>query len=142
MPNWCWNTLVVQGPDSGEVEAFIERNKGPEGILSFDSLVPMPPWVNLSEKAEDVSMVEDTDWYGWRLKKWGCKWDLTDDDDLELHGGPYQQTYTFRTAWNPPLAWLSAVAPMFPTLKFVLHYSGEDQNDPNATGSLTLGAGS
>ena len=136
MPNWCWNTLVIQGADSVEVERFAEQNKGAEGPLSFNAMVPMPPWVNRSEKVEEVDMAEDTSWYGWRRKNWGSKWDL--NEDVELSGSPYQLTYTFMTAWSPPLAWLETVAKAVPTLTLTLLWSNEDSEAPGALGSIAL----
>jgi len=138
MPNWCWNTLVVQGHDSDEVERFVERNRGPEGVLSFNALVPMPEGISMAESVDEGCDGRNLEnWYGWRLANWGTKWDLS-DEDLELSGGPFQQTYTFMTAWNPPLAWLRTVAPMFPGLRFTLHYSKEDPNEADALTTVVL----
>ena len=101
MPNWCWCTLVVQGSDLAEVERFAERNAGSDGPLSFERSVPVPAWVNQSEEVGEVRMDDDISWYGWRLKNWGCKWDLA--LDVQLVSTPYQLTYAFTTAWSPPV---------------------------------------
>lgn len=58
-------------------------------------------------------------WYEWNIANYGTKWDAgeasIDDmgDELEIQ---------FDTAWAPPVAWLEKVEPLFPKLKFELHY--------------------
>jgi hypothetical protein len=60
-----------------------------------------------------------TDWYNWQVANWGTKWDvdanLVSKSDTEL-------TYTFDSAWSPPIQFFVTASPKFPNLKFVLEY--------------------
>ncbi len=59
------------------------------------------------------------DWYGWRVKNWGIKWDvkatLDCDDDTLLE-------YIFDSPWGPPTQWLEKVSKDYPKLIFRLKY--------------------
>jgi len=94
MPNWCENTLTVNGteiqlkdfkeryfsyPDPTEISGYDDRD-----YLDFNKVIPMPE----SEK---------DNWYSWNIENWGCKWNCCpmrfyDDSD----GG-----YYFETPWGP-----------------------------------------
>lgn len=61
----------------------------------------------------------DMDWYSWRLRNWGTKWEPT---DLELDG----DTYRFNTAWDPPFAIIYKLAQACP--EGAWYWSYEEEN--------------
>ena len=101
MPNYCHNVLVLKG-DASAVASFFEKNKTPEANLSFEKSVPLP----LSDQSNTSHALV--------MGLWGTKWEPM---DVEYDEGCYQ----FYTAWDPPKAWLFAVAKKYPDLKFNLY---------------------
>lgn len=115
MPNYCFNSLHVEGPPE-DVERFFTENKGAKQVLSFEKSFPVP------EGAE----------YWWRIQNWGCKWDCdidgTELEDIDHDDDLNWVTYNFSTPNSPPDLWLQAVAKKYHTLKFVMD-SEEGGND-------------
>jgi|GEM_PF-4266744 len=66
-------------------------------------------------------------WYDWRFKHWGTKWEL---DGVQRKRAPGSDLlhYTFATAWSPPKPAIELLSGRFPTLFFHLNYeeSGAD----------------
>ena len=75
------------------------------------------------------------DWYDWRCKHWGTKWnaccsvlgresvcavDFLDSKETVL------TTVSFETAWSAPFEVLDALSKMHPELKILLEYADED----------------
>lgn len=121
MPNWCNNKLAIYGLEE-EVKRFRDQAIGyspwthireqKENALNFHSLVPVP--------SEVLAAGYEPAGYEWELRNWGCKWgpgsaELADEWEGHL-------TYTFDTAWSPPVPFLSKLAPQWPTLMFLLEY--------------------
>lgn len=48
-------------------------------------------------------------WYDWRIKNWGTKWDAYD-----CEGNPSEGTLVFFTAWNPPYEVVQALCEKYP----------------------------
>jgi hypothetical protein len=132
MPNWCENILTVEGaPD--EVQKFRNENTfvevgeqyhmaaGETRVLplSFEALSPTPrnPDGTLIAGPAGAGM---PDWYDWRIKNWGTKWDLSDQTQVSTTPGHIE--YRFDTAWSPPVEWLAHVADVYPKLSFDLYY--------------------
>ena len=62
-------------------------------------------------------------WYDWRVRNWGTKWDVTDyycsvKDATEF-------VCTFSTAWAPPVNWMQYVSKLYPKLVFRISYIEE-----------------
>lgn len=107
MPNYCMNTLVIEGEDT-RVKTFSDKVKTNETALSLDSLVPM-----------DKILLAGDEWCTWRNKHWGTKWDA---QAVVAESGAGFQIYNFSSAWTPPIAWLERVAQQWPDLRFSLSY--------------------
>lgn len=114
MPNWCFNTLVVTG-EKTEVERFKKAVKPTREEethvvtdLSLEKLYPLPA---------------DRDWYVWCTEHWGTKWDCQAKLESDELG---KLTYTFESAWAPPLPWLLHVSRLYPKLNFWLDYEEPD----------------
>ena len=99
MPNHCNNQLTLaSGEDLLSVlnPYLIEATSCgyTEYTFDFQKIIPM-----------DEKLLEGEDWYGWRVENWGTKWDGYDgrfNDD--------QTTFTFDTAWSPPLPIIKRLA--------------------------------
>lgn len=100
MPNWCSNYLDIEGPTS-IVDHFLTlfRNNGFAG-----------------HKPEPGNAQSDPqyDWYSWRVRNWGTKWNVTEDDwsvISETSAGDRKVVrLSLLTAWSPPIEWLRAAA--------------------------------
>ncbi len=145
MPNWCENTLNVSG-NKTDIQKFkeltlIKQETGSELYFTMNVLYPTPPelleqtspvmWrgedTDTEGKLEFEKYISElkekygyTDWYNWRVDKWGTKWDAADtyilDDADEFISIQYN------TAWAPNMEWVRYVAKQFPQLTFTLSF--------------------
>ena len=114
MPNHTTNHLVVVGP-AVEIKKFIDSvngkdEEGEPNPFDLNKLIPQP---------EDVE-----DWYNWRVKNWGTKWNTynhgSDEFDFfKVDIGMAEAHLIYHTAWTPPSNFLEKVSRMFPDLVFV-----------------------
>ena len=113
MPNWCENTLTVEG-DPRIVKQFKERVKGKGTALALAKSHPMPKGLENTTPPGD-----NPNWYDWSVDNWGTKWDV----EAKLIS-EYEESleYFFISAWSPPVAWLKKVAKEYPALRFRLKY--------------------
>jgi hypothetical protein len=113
MPNWCSNKLTITG-NKENLAVFKDQVKGKRTDLCLNNLVPMP-----KELEGTTSPGDDPNWYEWRLRNWGIKWNieahLVDESENML-------IYEFESPWCPPYGWIGKIAPMFPDLSFELYY--------------------
>lgn len=126
MPNFCWNSLTIQGKDD-DLREFVKKNIGqdacyagkkqnPKEYFCFNAMVPVPEEI----KKQGYCMAG----YDWQSDHWGVKWDILLDAESILDsivGG--NLLIIFDTDWNPPLEWLKTVCPQFPKLNFYLYYA-------------------
>lgn len=108
-PRFCFNALVPTPP---EVVAF-----------GYDSRRKL---MELREKKGSSAIAGKIDGYHWSIQNWGTKWDIY-RENLSLENCGWEEgithfTLSFNTAWSPPIAWLTTVAPMFSDLRFEMHY--------------------
>ena len=106
MPNWCNNTLSIQGPTKTLKPLWEETKK--EGLLQ--AMKPMPKELEdttspSSSANKPQPMIEGFDnWYDWRVQNWGTKWDV-DHEGLEYTDngdGTASIVGWFDSAWGPP----------------------------------------
>lgn len=113
MPNWCNNKLTISG-NKENLSVFKNQVRGKETDICLNNLVPMP-----KELENTISPGDNDNWYNWRLRNWGIKWDiearLADESENAL-------IYEFDSLLGPPCYWIRNVAPMFPDLSFELYY--------------------
>jgi len=129
MPNWCNNSLVVEGP-TAEVRRFRDEVKSKsvardgstseETPLSFNKHVPLYDEVTGEFIKKDLKMGDVYD-------SWGTKWDVnTNETYFEDDTADDQErgsiTYGFDTAWGPASDWFEAVVALFPKLSFEIKY--------------------
>jgi len=131
MPNYCSNTLVcTSGKNIGAVLAPYISNKDEEGkitdpFLDFQKIHPMPD-EPIVENKEYKSM---PDWYNWRVKNWGTKWNSSDNvtlEGLEHNNEKLEdiEAYYFQTAWSPAIGVIEKLAEITGE-SFILYYSEE-----------------
>ena len=126
MPNWCVNRLSISGKEE-LVKKFVEENyESEEQPLSFAKLIPEETnnrkwWIPANEAHVDGPVLKDEsgreykfNWYDWRLKNWGTKWDCS-EVSMEDEDGSFV-VYDFWTPWGTPDAWLQAIAEKYPEL--------------------------
>jgi hypothetical protein len=151
MPNWCYNRLTVKAKSAEALSEFLAAVKKEDKVLSLDAIRPMPAelrgihtggcnidgkyvnrWrVDTSGKEVEITDKElaaisercdgFSDWYEWSIANWGCKWDV----DAELSKKTARTaTFTFDSAWCPPLAAVRYAAEVrFPGLAFTIKYN-------------------
>lgn len=66
--------------------------------------------------------------YEWQCAKWGTKWDLVDDEDVNVkvekdNAGNSRIIYTFDTAWSPVAPLVVYIEKKYPNLKFELEFA-------------------
>lgn len=121
MPNYCTNTLILEGTHE-ELNKFylenklIDKKNNDYSYLSFQKSVPQPE--------------NENDWYNWHIENWGTKWDTCECecDQVEsvyeeLDSNFINLTYHFDTAWGPPTNWLEKVSEKYKDIHFDLEYS-------------------
>ncbi len=145
MPNWCENKLDVSGNEI-DVQKFKELSLVKDDVgnglhFTMEILRQTPTelleqtspntWrgeeTDIQGKLEFEKKIEElkqkyghTDWYDWRVKNWGTKWDAAEsyilDDEDEFFSIEYN------TAWGPNIEWVRYVAKQFPELTFTLWF--------------------
>jgi len=107
MPNWCNNTITIQGPTDTLKPLWDETQK--TGLLQ--AMKPMPKELENTtspapQEGEPQPLVDGFDnWYDWRISNWGTKWDV-DTEGLEYTDngdGTAVISGYFESAWSPPI---------------------------------------
>jgi len=106
MPNWCNNTITIQGP-TDTVKPLWDEAKS-TGLLN--AMKPMPKALEDTTSPcppdKEQPLVDGYDnWYDWRVANWGCKWDV-DADGLEYTDngdGTAVISGWFDSPWGPPI---------------------------------------
>ncbi|NBR26496.1 MAG: hypothetical protein EBU08_22490 [Micrococcales bacterium] len=74
---------------------------------------------------------EGNHWYDWNVRNWGTKWDVgVSDEEKYPETELYTDTedtisYSFNTAWSPPLPAIEKLVEQYPNLNFTLSYEEE-----------------
>lgn len=125
MPNWCFNNLRVDGDNKASLTKFRDW-LGQDGFkLSKISPLPSelentsaPTMLETDETKRLTQKYGAADWYDWRIKNWGTKWDV----DAEVDDNDSILCITFDSAWAPPCAAIATLGNKFPDLTFTLSY--------------------
>ena len=142
MPNHCFNCLTVTGP-ADKLDAFAKEasgkdlDTGDESPFSLQALYPMPHQLagTTSGSGEDQEEILQSrnleefgarNWYEWRNKNWGTKWDIWDATLGRI--SPEEALFKFTTAWAPPYSALVVIADRFPELRFKNESTDEFRN--------------
>ena len=104
MPNHCYQSVHLRGPSHLIHHLHKALSKSEPEFCS--TIAPMPFELWAKETQPDQVM---PDWYEWRVKNWGTKWDvcevLFDGVGLEYSDDQKFAWFTFScwTAWAPPI---------------------------------------
>ena len=107
MPNWCNNSITIQGSTDTLKPIWEETQK--TGLLN--AIRPMPQALEgttspAPKEGTPQPLVDGHDnWYSWRVENWGTKWDV-DSEGLEFEDkGDGTSTIMgwFDSAWAPPI---------------------------------------
>lgn len=114
MPNWCNNSITIQGSTKTISALWEAANSEGSGLL--DAMVPMPSELRgttspdpqpgqANYKGPQPEIDGFTNWYDWSVANWGVKWDIDVEGlDYEDNGdGTAQITGHFESAWSPPI---------------------------------------
>lgn len=110
MPNWCNNTITIEGPKAKIKAIWDKANQENSGLL--EAMVPMPRETftgDLGEKERKECEAKGIpNWYDWSIANWGTKWDVDISEGLEYvepedMGDNAQITGWFDSAWAPPV---------------------------------------
>ena len=100
MPNWCNNSITIQGPVDTIRQLWEDARSGEDSGL-LQAMAPMP--AELNDTVADGS--EGENWYNWRVENWGTKWDISDEglEFTDNGDGTAMITGWFDSAWAPPI---------------------------------------
>ncbi len=152
MPNYTRNELIIYG-SSEQLKYFYERNRVSEedakymkhsivSELSFEKCVPraitkvIESYIEekYTGKTQKDPLAEHFQKWDLLCTIWGTKWDacesMVDLDEMNNENNPHIK-YLFNTAWNYPYNWLITISQIFPTLKFRIKHSNEDDGYDN-----------
>ena len=139
MPNWCFNTLSIDGAASA-ITKFREWLAGEP--LTLQKIRPMPqeleettspvPAADADKSKELLEKYGSDNWYDWHVKFWGTKWDIEASEDTASDNNIY---YSFDSAWGPSLEATKYLSTLFPELSFTHKYYECGQG---FAGSLTI----
>ena len=109
MPNWCNNSISIQGGSNTIKTLWEEATKEGSGLLN--AMKPMPKELEdttspTPEGSEQPKVDGYDNWYDWRVANWGTKWDIDTTQGLEFTDngdGTAQISGWFETAWAPPI---------------------------------------
>ena len=136
MPNHVSQDLYITG-DTASLKQFKElaQNHNEDGDIALDHerFIPYPDHFKQMDMAAKVAHkagildVKDgfnSGGYQWCLQAWGTKWGIYASSlvSQKLTGKKGRLTYSFRSAWSPPLPIIDAMSKQFPSLHFRLKW--------------------
>lgn len=121
MPNWCNNTITIQGSTETIKKLWDDAHVGEDfGLLQ--AMAPMPAELEgTTAPSEEEGM---PNWWNWRVSNWGTKWDI-DDEGLEYEDngdGTASITGWFDSAWAPPIEAVSSFCDDMDGVSLELYY--------------------
>lgn len=151
MPNWVFNELTINAKNKEDIDQienllakpYVTKHKShffnektnkveekiiesvEESSICFWNIVK-PDESILDEYFEiaDSSTVDNpNNWYNWNVKNWGTKWDAC--EDYCNRNSDNLLSYSFNTAWSPPIPFVESLAKQFPHLEILLSYEEE-----------------
>lgn len=118
MPNWCSNSIVIEG-DKDKIKkikrVLQSMDTQNDNIGVFQTLVGKDD--NLSE-----SQFQEGGWYQHNIDRFGCKWDINLDDACIDTDSDDCITMSPQTAWSPPEGFCRLLAEQY-GVNVTLEYS-------------------
>jgi hypothetical protein len=149
MPNHVFNYITIQG-DEDDLLRLKKLLSMPQPIqlvdskydnlcFNFHSLITPDKsiWDEYNGKVpkepkplEESLMFQGNDWYDWNIRNWGTKWNAY---DVEIKDGTNTLkcylTYTFNTAWSPPVSIIAALGNKIRELGLKLQFNWEYEEE-------------
>jgi hypothetical protein len=129
MPNWVENQLKISGEPEHltALREFISgtNSDGEPLMFDFEKVIPTPEELALTNAPNTVNAQEmidkygHADWYEFRYKRWGTKWNLHDNPEI-IDTSDTVLKISFDTAWWPPDGVIAELSVRFPQLRFEL----------------------
>lgn len=128
MPNWCSNTLIIDG-DREALDDFLARNGK---SLDFNDYVPYPLRYEIMDALakcfgkQGISIIDgfNRGGYEWCIDHWGTKWNVN-PDAIFFNDTGHSLVFSLLTAWSPPEGAIKAMSKAFPDLEFTLEFEDE-----------------
>ena len=111
MPNWCHNHLEI----TGETKQLAQLNWREQGFYDHKAEPQQLLFAQYLPEPENIG----NNWYNWRLKNWGCKWDCQ-IEEVQIESNYIQ--LQFDSPWNPPIQGLTTLSKQLSQLTFKLEY--------------------
>ena len=114
MPNYCDNILSIEAtPDVlDQLRRFVASE---ENEFDFEKIIPMPGNLFMGNiGTEEKERYGGRNWYDWRSRCWGTKWNSVDAQCSKLDTC---LNYYFLTAWEPSEPVIVELAKLFPDAK-------------------------
>ena len=136
MPNHVSQDLYITG-DTASLKQFKEFANSKDGqeivALDHEKFIPYPDHFQQMDVAAEAAHkagifdVQDgfnSGGYEWCRKNWGTKWGIYNSslNSQKLTGKKGRLTYSFQSAWSPPLPIIDAMSKRFPSLHFRLKW--------------------
>lgn len=116
MPNWCSNTLFIEGP-SKWINTLKKKARGETEVFDFYRLIRCPR--EIARKDYDPYRID------WEYNTFGCKWGGCNSIKFyESRLGRKEKTiaYEFDTPWSPAQVFVKNISKKYPSLTFSLFY--------------------
>ena len=126
MPNHVTSIIELYSDDEELVERVLEEIEGEETdqFIDFEKILPQPEEVLDSMSWEPgTGTRQPMDWYDWRVKNWGTKWNAYSQSYQDLGYGVRE--LTFQTAWAAPRPVIRALMKKYPGLHIAGHWVEE-----------------
>ena len=124
MPNYCYNSMIVEGPPKDLAEFRKGMGEG-DDIGLLDTFLPTPteliPEPMVTDDGKVIPIMSDEQ-HAWCVNTWGTKWP---EGDLVVFDDPTVGHMTFVTAWGPPLNGIERISELLPALTFSMDWQGE-----------------
>lgn len=154
MPNWIKNIITIKSPNKDHIEILLNNisiydKENNIYRLDFNKISPQPIDIT-TEKIEYNGIIyepaDNGEWYDWRYKNWGCKWNCTIYDDS--YGGElcndnniYNIYFDINTPWTTPEKIYNAIYTFIKNYKLDIHilvkYSEEFSGAANGEYEIT-----
>ncbi len=123
MPNWCSNHITVRGTDPREIQRLADAFGRGEFC---DAVIPVPQILKNPEtttnygdpdkqaradqiRAEALEATGYQSWYDFCTNRWGTKWDIGEEANLEMDQDRLGFSAPFESAWAPPMGIVEAL---------------------------------
>jgi hypothetical protein len=116
MPNWCSNYVEVSHEDPTKIRALAEAMEAGEFL---DHVIPVPQELKETmagsygdderqalleaQTKHNIEKYGAGNWYDFCVNRWGTKWDVDCQGQVDLHPEGTMVTASFDSAWSPPV---------------------------------------